>query len=310
MVRKSARPSGFTLIELLVVIAIIAILIGLLLPAVQKVREASNRAKSQNNLKQIGLAIHNFQGTRGKLPYAGVRNAAANQGWANTNVEGSGTWAFQVFPFMELDNVYRTWNFPSTGVGTSTAHHVRLQSFLCPGRNRGVGFKTGGTVPGPVSDYAINVRVNKPQGYRPNNWITTAAQTNNAPDTKATIQGIPDGSSNTALAGEKALSNDEMGSDDTGDNYDEALTCGGYGGNARLGNYDTTDIGIVLVTDANATIDSPPLNVSDRHFGAPWSGGVHFVMGDGSVRSVGYSVNGQQLAWMLDAADAQPTNVP
>lgn len=129
------RMVGFTLIELLVVIAIIAILIALLVPAVQKVREAAARTQCQNNLKQMGVGLHNFHSTQNKFPPMGRLTPAAQ----NNGIEERGNLFIYLLPYIEQDNVYKLSpghnpRNPSVDAGdpNSIANKV-INIYLCPG---------------------------------------------------------------------------------------------------------------------------------------------------------------------------------
>jgi prepilin-type N-terminal cleavage/methylation domain-containing protein len=268
---------GFTLIELLVVIAIIAILIGLLLPAVQKVREAAARMSCSNNLKQLGLGVANYAGTYGdRLPaYQSATNSSPPT--PNTSLH------FQLLPYIEQNAIYTAGmvapNSFDQPCGVSTVRQQKIKTFLCPSDSSvdGSGFASNRDQNWTSTTYAANFQL---FGRTPNG---------NGYSSGFLIGNIPDGSSNTIGFAEKRGGCAQPNSDGAplwslasfyGHQYGAAFA------NSNYGNWTA----VPLAGATAATCDNS--RVSSFHTGT-----VLVALMDGSVRGVTSSIS--QPTWQL-----------
>jgi prepilin-type N-terminal cleavage/methylation domain-containing protein/prepilin-type processing-associated H-X9-DG protein len=267
------RRGGFTLIELLVVIAIIAILIGLLLPAVQKVREAAARTKCQNNLKQIALGLHNYHSAYQKFPPGWKGNPGPSWGWST-----------YLLPYVEQQNLYNLLS-PDTVTMTTVfqnnvpALQTQLSVFRCPsddGPDPNNNRKFTVVVPGQ----SIAIGTSNYPGNGGNDGDTGLFQQ----DTQIKIGDVTDGTSNTIAVGERKSADGAFAALWAGLSQVSGETDGGPGGAqgaVRGYTYYRMPDG---ATDTGVTW--PDLAFSSRH-----TGGANFAFCDGSVHFLSNTIN-------------------
>ncbi|MSQ94738.1 MAG: DUF1559 domain-containing protein [Gemmataceae bacterium] len=284
------RRQGFTLIELLVVIAIIAILIALLVPAVQKVREAANRAQCSNNLKQIGIAVHNhhdtfkFLPTGGTTPWAGL--TSINGMPAGPKDQGL-SWCFQILTFLEQTAVYKNANPWTLPVSTYNCPSRRGPTLGPWGRYLG---DYAAITPGDANALWGGSIWSVPNGYH-YNGVIVRTYTAQAP---IGFAAITDGTSMTLMISEKLLDQRNYLS---GDWHDDSGWCDGW------------DPDVIRCTAYGVYRDKPG-GVNGYEIGSAHDGGVQGLFADGSVRLISYTVSPTVLGQLADRQDNMAPALP
>jgi prepilin-type N-terminal cleavage/methylation domain-containing protein/prepilin-type processing-associated H-X9-DG protein len=301
------RAPGFTLIELLVVIAIIAVLVGLLLPAVQKVREAASRMSCSNNLKQIALAAHNYHGATGSFPPGvyQVFNSAVHPPYQPVTV------FVYLLPYLEQSNLYAQWNLASpssnTLTGTTSNTATVIKTLVCPSDTLPQNpYNSSGTTYYGIGSYGGNGGT---QSYDPQFatndgvFFVIGPGSQTAPTASAIrISDVTDGLSNTILFGERSHldpNNDTYSVPLTSaPNFIDVMNSVGWWGSSG-GRLASGDVTLSAFAPINYKIPAPYPALGNSYsaylpyyeqricaFGSNHTGGANFALADGSVRFI------------------------
>jgi len=320
---RGKRRTGFTLIELLVVIAIIAVLIGLLLPAVQKVREAASRAKCTNNVKQMALAWHTHESALGYFPTGGYHYFSFPNGpkpamrrpdfldYRNT-ANQTGGWLYQILPYVEQDAIWRvtdvtTLNRAIVNVAVCPSRGVRLYEFDPNYLN----------IPAPryITDYAANFGTANEDTFPHNGMLVKGVLTQSQYALEGgplTVLDVVDGTSNTMVLAEKYLST-------------ERYSTSGWA-------MDAWEVGAATPTARRVSRNRPPKFDGDRSWfasagcptdivngancasviermGGPHSSGIVAGFADGSVRNISFDIDPLMYEFLGVRNDGQVINI-
>jgi len=296
---RRAGLRGFTLIELLVVIAIIAVLIGLLLPAVQAAREAARRAQCVNNLKQLGLATHNYMDVNTSLPMGGFFGGPTGLQWMHGALP-------QLTPYFEQTNLYNAFNsiiryYDPTNPANFTVHAAKVATLFCPSDPKVAGgsaaYCGAGWAPG-MPAYTAGLTsyrsisgpwVNPPRGVNPATDPNWQARKSNAlgviyVESSTSIASITDGTSNTLLFGEGIYG--RLSQDDQ--NCWHWWMAGNYGDTMQTTMYPPNPSKLIVQNGGAASNGGSVIVISAS---SEHPGGANFAFCDGSVRFLKNTIN-------------------